>query len=37
MLNGWFPPLRLFDEAVTDIAFTVYELGMESVGCHTVS
>jgi len=30
-LNHWFPPFRLFDEAVADVAFTVYELGMDSV------
>jgi len=30
-LNEWFPPFRLFDEAVEDVAFTLYELGMESV------
>ena len=30
-LNEWFPPFRLFDEAVEDVAFTLYELDMESV------
>lgn len=30
-LNDWFPPFRLFDETVADVAFTVYELEMESV------
>lgn len=30
-LNEWFPPFRLFDEAVEDVAFTLYELGIESV------
>ncbi|RCU48336.1 pyridoxamine 5'-phosphate oxidase family protein [Haloplanus salinus] len=30
-LNEWFPPFRLFDEAVEDVDFTLYELGMESV------
>jgi len=30
-LNEWFPPFRLFDEAVEDVAFTLYELEMESV------
>jgi hypothetical protein len=30
-LNEWFPPFRLFDEAVEDVEFTLYELDMESV------
>ncbi|WP_336136660.1 pyridoxamine 5'-phosphate oxidase family protein [Natronomonas amylolytica] len=30
-LDGWFPPFRLFDEAVDDVEFTLYELRMESV------
>jgi len=30
-LNEWFPPFRLFDEAVEDVEMTVYELVMESV------
>ncbi|TKX83695.1 pyridoxamine 5'-phosphate oxidase family protein [Halorubrum sp. SS5] len=30
-LNEWFPPFRLFDEAVEDVAFTLYELEMETV------
>jgi hypothetical protein len=30
-LNEWFPPFRLFDEAVEDVSFTLYELDMESV------
>jgi hypothetical protein len=30
-LNEWFPPFRLFDEAVEDVTFTLYELEMESV------
>lgn len=30
-LNEWFPPFRLFDEAVEDVTFTLYELTMESV------
>jgi len=30
-LNEWFPPFRLFDEAVEDVAFALYELDMESV------
>lgn len=30
-LNEWFPSFRLFDEAVDDVEFTLYELGMETV------
>jgi hypothetical protein len=30
-LNEWFPPFRLFDEAVEDVTFTLYELDMENV------
>lgn len=30
-LNEWFPPFRLFDEAVEAVEFSLYELGMESV------
>lgn len=30
-LNEWFPPFRLFDEAVNDVAFELYELQMDSV------
>ena len=30
-LNEWFPPFRLFDEAVEDVAFTLYELDITSV------
>lgn len=30
-LNEWFPPFRLFDEAVEDVEFVVYELGLEQV------
>jgi nitroimidazol reductase NimA-like FMN-containing flavoprotein (pyridoxamine 5'-phosphate oxidase superfamily) len=30
-LNEWFPPFRLFDEHVEDVAFDLYELGTESV------
>ncbi|MGM0449024.1 MAG: pyridoxamine 5'-phosphate oxidase family protein [Methanobacteriota archaeon] len=30
-LNEWFPPFRLFDEAVEDVAFALYELRMETV------
>jgi nitroimidazol reductase NimA-like FMN-containing flavoprotein (pyridoxamine 5'-phosphate oxidase superfamily) len=30
-LNEWFPPFRLFDEAVEDIEFVLYELEMETV------
>ena len=30
-LNDWFPPFRLFDEAVEDVAFDLYELEMETV------
>ncbi|MFT4882855.1 MAG: nitroimidazol reductase NimA-like FMN-containing flavoprotein [Natronomonas sp.] len=30
-LDEWFPPFRLFDEAVADVEFTLYELRMESV------
>jgi hypothetical protein len=30
-INEWFPPFRLFDEAVADVEFSLYELGMETV------
>jgi len=30
-LNEWFQPFRLFDEAVEDVAFDLYELRMETV------
>ncbi|TKX79167.1 pyridoxamine 5'-phosphate oxidase family protein [Halorubrum sp. SD626R] len=30
-LNEWFPPFRLFDEAVEQVAFTLYALEMETV------
>ncbi|WP_251343339.1 pyridoxamine 5'-phosphate oxidase family protein [Haloplanus halophilus] len=30
-LNEWFPPFRLFDEAVGDVSFSLYELEMETV------
>jgi len=30
-LNEWFPPFRLFDEAVERVAFTLYALEMETV------
>jgi nitroimidazol reductase NimA-like FMN-containing flavoprotein (pyridoxamine 5'-phosphate oxidase superfamily) len=30
-LNDWFPPFRLFDEAVDDVSFALYELEMETV------
>ena len=30
-LNEWFQPFRLFDEAVEDVAFVLYELEMETV------
>lgn len=30
-LNEWFPPFRLFDEAVEDVELLLYELRMESV------
>jgi hypothetical protein len=30
-LNDWFPPFRLFDEAVEDVRFSLYELEMETV------
>jgi hypothetical protein len=30
-LNEWFPPFRLFDEAVEDVAIALYELEMETV------
>ncbi|QUO48295.1 MULTISPECIES: pyridoxamine 5'-phosphate oxidase family protein [Halorubrum] len=30
-LNEWFQPFRLFDEAVEDVAFALYELRMETV------
>jgi hypothetical protein len=30
-LNEWFPPFRLFDEAVEDVTFELYELGKERV------
>lgn len=30
-LNEWFPPFRLYDEAVEDVEFVLYELRMEEV------
>ena len=30
-LNEWFPPFRLFDEAIENVGFTLYELEMERV------
>ena len=30
-LEEWFPPFRLFDEAVEDVEFVLYELRIESV------
>ena len=30
-LNEWFPPFRLFDEAVENVGLSLYELEMESV------
>lgn len=30
-LNEWFPPFYLFDEAVPDVEFVLYELGLERV------
>jgi len=30
-LNEWFPPFRLFDEDVEDVAFDLYDLEAESV------
>jgi nitroimidazol reductase NimA-like FMN-containing flavoprotein (pyridoxamine 5'-phosphate oxidase superfamily) len=30
-LNEWFPPFRLFDEAVESVGFSLYELEMESI------
>ena len=30
-LNEWFPPFRLFDEAVEGVEFSLYDLGMETV------
>ena len=30
-LNEWFQPFRLFDEAVEEVGFALYELEMESV------
>ena len=30
-LNEWFPPFRLFDEAIEDVEFVCYELGLEQV------
>ena len=30
-LNEWFPPFRLFDEAVERVGFSLYELRMETV------
>jgi nitroimidazol reductase NimA-like FMN-containing flavoprotein (pyridoxamine 5'-phosphate oxidase superfamily) len=30
-LNEWFQPFRLFDEAVENVAFALYELRMETV------
>ena len=37
-LNEWFQPFRLFDEAVGDVAFSLYELDAETViGRKTIS
>ena len=30
-LNEWFPPFRLFDEAVEDVGFSLYELEITAV------
>lgn len=30
-LNEWFQPFRLFDEAVDEVGFTLYELRMQTV------
>jgi nitroimidazol reductase NimA-like FMN-containing flavoprotein (pyridoxamine 5'-phosphate oxidase superfamily) len=30
-LNDWFSPFRLFDEAVADVEFTLYELDVERI------
>lgn len=30
-VNEWFPPFRLFDEAVEEVNFDIYELRMEHV------
>lgn len=30
-LNEWFQPFRLFDEAVENVEFSLYNLGMETV------
>lgn len=30
-LNEWFPPFRLFDEAIEDVEFVLYELEMDTV------
>jgi nitroimidazol reductase NimA-like FMN-containing flavoprotein (pyridoxamine 5'-phosphate oxidase superfamily) len=36
-LNEWFPPFRLFDEAIEDVQFVLYELEMETaIGRKTV-
>lgn len=29
-LNEWFPPFRLFDEAIEDVEFVLYELEMNT-------
>ncbi|NIC00726.1 pyridoxamine 5'-phosphate oxidase family protein [Halobacterium sp. R2-5] len=30
-LNDWFPPFRVFDEAIESVDFSVYDLAMEAV------
>jgi hypothetical protein len=30
-LNEWFPPFHLFDEAIEDVEFLLYELEMDTV------
>ncbi|SMO61579.1 pyridoxamine 5'-phosphate oxidase family protein [Halorubrum cibi] len=30
-VNEWFQPFRLFDEAVSSVEFTLYEIGMKTV------
>lgn len=30
-INEWFPAFRLFDEAIENVGFTLYELQMEAV------
>ncbi len=30
-LNEWFPPFRLFDEAIEDVEITLYELSLQTV------